>query len=389
MIPNQHVNPLIRLNDLLNSIKRVYASTFYQSDKEYIGVTSYRLEEERMAVIVQKMAGTRHADRFYPDFSGVARSYNFYPYAPAKQEDGIVSAARYPTDLVQFYATEQSLETSQREFFALDLNASPDSGFEPHDVLVKTYPIEVAEQDGPLGFVGSTFSPDNDTITDGLGRSGIRVVTFSPILKQKIFPAAEIIDLLLDMGTWGMGTPVEIEFAVRMSVPAGCPREFALLQMRPLVVQREPEELEVGEVDRRDLICRSSKVLGHGLIEDVRDIVVVDERLFERGKSREVAQEISRFNRELVGEKRPYLLIGQGRWGSLDPWLGIPVTWEQIAGAKAIVETSFKEMSVTFSRTSRRLWSAISPSDRSTSRTLSIGTGCSARSRCTPFPIRI
>ena len=365
MIPNQHVNPLIRLNDLLNSIKRVYASTFYQSAKEYIGVTSYRLEEERMAVIVQKMAGTRHADRFYPDFSGVARSYNFYPYAPAKQEDGIVSAAlglgrmvvdggntvrfcpRYPTDLVQFYATEQSLETSQREFFALDLNASPDSGFEPHDVLVKTYPIEVAEQDGPLGFVGSTFSPDNDTITDGLGRSGIRVVTFSPILKQKIFPAAEIIDLLLDMGTWGMGTPVEIEFAVRMSVHAGCPREFALLQMRPLVVQREPEELEVGEVDRRDLICRSSKVLGHGLIEDVRDIVVVDERLFDRGKSREVAQEISRFNRELVGEKRPYLLIGQGRWGSLDPWLGIPVTWEQIAGAKAIVETSFKEMSVT------------------------------------------
>jgi hypothetical protein len=365
MIPNQHANPLIRLNDLLNSIKRVYASTFYQSAKEYIGVTSYRLEEEKMAVIVQKMAGTRHADRFYPDFSGVAKSYNFYPYQPARPEDGIVSAAlglgkmvvdggntvrfcaRYPTDLIQFYSTEESLNTSQREFYALELNTHSDSGFETHDVLVKTYPIEVAEQDGPLRFVGSTYSPDNDTITEGLGRQGIRVVTFGPILKQRIFPVAEIIELLLDMGTWGMGTPVEIEFAVRMSVREGQPREFALLQLRPLVVQREPEELEVGIVEPGDLVCSSTRVLGHGLIEDIRDIVVVDYHLFERGNGREVASEVSHLNKELISERRPYLLIGMGRWGSLDPWLGIPVTWEQIAGAKAIVETSFKEMSVT------------------------------------------
>ena len=364
MIPNQHQNPLVRLNDLLSSIKRVYASTFYQSAKEYIGVTSYRLEEEKMAVIVQRMAGTRHDERFYPDFSGVAKSYNFYPYAPAKPADGIVSAAlglgkmvvdggntvrfcpRYPTDLIQFYTTEESINTSQRDFFALDLAAATDPGFETHDVLVKRFPLEVAEQDGPLRFVGSTFSSDNDTITDGLSRTGIRVVTFSPVLKHKVFPIADIIDLLLDMGTWGMGTPVEIEFAVRMSVSQGQPREFALLQMRPLVVQREPEELEVGVVDPRDVVCRSSQVLGHGLIEDIRDIVVVDYRLFERAKSREIAQEVSRFNRELIAEHRPYLLVGLGRWGSLDPWLGIPVTWEQIAGAKAIVEASFKELSV-------------------------------------------
>jgi CheY-like chemotaxis protein len=365
MIPNQHSNSLIRLNDLLNSIKRVYASTFYQSAKEYIGVTSYRLEEEKMAVIVQKMVGTRHGDRFYPDFSGVAKSHNFYPYQPARSEDGIVSAAlglgkmvvdggntvrfcpRYPTDLIQFYSTEESLNTSQREFFALELSDQTDSGFETHDVLVKTYPIEVAEQDGPLRFVGSTYSADNDTITDGLGRHGIRVVTFGPILRQKLLPVAEIIDLLLDMGIWGMGTPVEIEFAVRMSVPAGQPREFALLQLRPLVVQREPEEVEVGSVNLDDLVCRSTRVLGHGLIEDIRDIVVVDPRLFERGKGREVAQEVSLLNKELIVAKRPYLLIGMGRWGSLDPWLGIPVTWAQIAGTKAIVETSFKELAVT------------------------------------------
>ncbi len=364
MIPNQHQNPLVRLNDLLNSIKRVYAATFYQSAKEYIGVTSYRLEEEKMAVIVQKMAGTRHDNRFYPDFAGVARSYNFYPFAPAKPFDGIVSAAlglgkmvvdggntvrfcpRYPTDLIQFYTTEESIDTSQRDFFALDLDAPVDFGFETHDILVKRYPLEIAEQDGPLNFVGSTFSAQNDTISDGLGRTGIRVVTFSPVLKHKAFPAAEIIDLLLDMGTWGMGTPVEIEFAVRMSVPAGQPKEFSLLQMRPLVVQRESEELEVGVIDQQDIVCRSTQVLGHGLIQDIRDIVIVDYHRFDRARSREVAQEVSRFNKELISQGRPYLLVGLGRWGSLDPWLGIPVTWEQIAGAKAIVETSFKEVVV-------------------------------------------
>jgi CheY-like chemotaxis protein len=365
MIPNQHGNPLIRLNDLLNSIKRVYASTFYQSAKAYIGVTSYRLEEEKMAVIVQKMAGTKHEDRFYPDFSGVAKSYNFYPYPPARPEDGIVSAAlglgkmvvdggntvrfcpRFPTDLIQFYSTEESLNSSQREFYALELNADWGVGFETHDVLVKTHPIEIAEEDATLRFVGSTYSPENDTITDGLGRSGIRVVTFGPILRQKIYPLAEIVELLLDMGTWGMGTPIEIEFAVRLSAPEGQPGEFSLLQLRPLVVLREPEELVVGDDDPQDIICRSTKVLGHGRIEDIRDIVVVDYHLFDRSKSRDVAQEVSHFNKELIAARRPYLLIGVGRWGSLDPWLGIPVTWEQIAGAKAIVETSFKEIAVT------------------------------------------
>jgi CheY-like chemotaxis protein len=364
MIPNNHPNALIRLNDLLNSIKRVYASTFYQSAKAYIKVTSYRLEEEKMAVIVQRMAGSVHGPRFYPDFAGVAKSYNFYPLAPAKADDGIVSAAlglgkmvvdggntvrfcpRYPTDLIQFYSTEESLNTSQRDFFALQLDASSDFGYETHDMLVKRHSLETAEQDGTLRYVGSTFSPENDTITDGLSRSGVRVVTFGPVLRHKAFPLAQILELLLDMGTWGMGTPVEIEFAVRMSDESPQPKEFALLQMRPLVVHREPEELDVQNFDPSSVICQSGQVLGHGLIEDVRDIVVVDYHLFDRSMSREVAQEVSGFNARLINEQRPYLLIGVGRWGSLDPWLGIPVTWEQIAGAKAIVETGFKELSV-------------------------------------------
>jgi len=364
MIPNNHTNPLVRLNDLLNSIKRVYASAFYQGAKDYIKITSYRLEEEKMAVIVQKMVGNPHGHRFYPDFSGVAKSYNFYPLPPQKSSDGIVSAAlglgkwvvdggntvrfcpKYPTDLIQFYSVKESLDSSQREFFALQLDANSDFGAETHDMLVKLYDLGTAERDQTLFRVGSTYLPENDAIYDGLGRNGARVVTFGPILRHRMFPLPQILELLLDMGTWGMGTPVEIEFAVSMSTAEGKPKEFGLLQMRPLVIHREPEELNVEDFDADSVICQSNQVLGNGSIEDIRDIVFVDYQRFERSRSRDVAREVSAFNSKLIGEHRPYLLIGVGRWGSLDPWLGIPVTWEQIAGARAIVETGFKEFSV-------------------------------------------
>ena len=365
MIPNNHANPLIRLNDLLNSIKRVYASAFYRSAKNYIKVTSYRLEEEKMAVIVQKMVGQEHSNRFYPHMSGVAKSHNFYPLPPQKSSDGIVSIAlglgktvvdggnvvrfcpKYPTDLIQFYTAEESLNSSQRMFFALQLDASSDFGVETQDMLLKQYQLDMAEQDGTLQFAGSTFSPENDVVYEGLARSGIRLVTFAPVLRGRLFSIPQILELLLDMGPWGMGTPVEIEFAINISSQNGKPTEFGLLQMRPLVIHREPEQLNVEGFDSSSIICQSNQVLGHGAIEDIHDVVVVDYHLFDRARSRDVAAEVSQFNSRLLEEKRPYLLVGVGRWGSMDPWLGIPVTWEQIAGARAIVETGFKELSVT------------------------------------------
>jgi CheY-like chemotaxis protein len=364
MLPNNQANPLIRLNDLLNTVKRVYASTFYQGAKDYIRITSYRLEEEKMAVIIQKMIGLSHNERFYPDIAGVARSYNFYPLPPQKPIDGVVSAAlglgktvvdggntvrfcpKYPTDLIQFYTAEESMNSTQHEFYALDLAGKSDFGYATHDLLQKQYSLNVAEQDGTLHYVGSVYSPDNDRITDGLSRPGARIVTLGPILRGKLFPLPEILDLLLDMGTWGMGTPVEIEFAVTMSVKSGMPKEFGLLQMRPLVVSRETEELDVENIDPKKLICLSNQVLGNGVLTGIYDVVLVDYHLFDRSKSRDVAKEVSSFNHLLMNEKRPYLLVGVGRWGSLDPWLGIPVNWEQIAGAKAIIETGFKDMSV-------------------------------------------
>ncbi len=356
---------LVRLNELLNSIKRVYASTFYQGAKEYLRVTSYRFEEEKMAVIIQCLVGRVHENRYYPDISGVAKSYNFYPIAPQKLSDGIASVAlglgkwvveggntirfcpKYPKDIVQFYSVKETLNTSQRSFFSLVLDANSDFGTETHDMMVQQHELDVAEKDQTLQSVGSTYLPENDAIYDGLSRKGIRVVTFAPILQNKLVPLAEIIELLLDMGVWGMGTPVEIEFAVSLHLSKQKTMEFALLQMRPLVIHRESEELSVEEVDQSKLLCQSSQVLGHGLIDGIYDVVAVDYQLFDRAASRETAAEIASFNAQLLRENRQYLLIGIGRWGSLDPWLGIPVTWEQISGAKAIIETGFKDMSVT------------------------------------------
>ena len=364
MLPNNQSNPLVRLNDLLNAIKRVYASTFYQAPKDYIKITSYRLEEEKMAVIVQKMVGSRHENRFYPHFSGVAKSYNFYPLTPQKSTDGIISVAlglgkrvvdggltvrfcpKYPTDLIQFYSAKDSLENSQREFYALRLDETNRFVETTHDTLVETFNLSVSEKDGTLNYVGSTYSHDNDMIYDGIARQGARLVTFGPILKNKIFPLSSILELLLDMGTWGMGTPVEIEFAVNLLSAKGGKKEFGVLQMRPLVVSHEVDNIDIEKNNSEKLICKSNQVLGYGVIQDIFDIVFVDYHTFNRAKSREVALEVSSFNRQLMDQNRPYLLIGVGRWGSLDPWLGIPVGWEQIAGARAIVETSFKDMSV-------------------------------------------
>jgi CheY-like chemotaxis protein len=366
MIPNNDPETEVRLAELLRSIKLVFASTFSKRAKDYMKATTYRLEEEKMAVIIQRMVGARHHDRFYPAFAGVAKSYNFYPVPPQKSTDGIVQVAlglgktvvdggnsvrfspRYPRHLLQFFSTLETIRNAQQEFLALNLARGRDGDARRSPgAFVEQYDLSKAEEDQTLFYVGSTYSPENESVYDGVSREGKRVVTFAPILKHGIFPLAEILELILDMGTWGMGTQVEIEFAVNMNVPPGRPKEFALLQIRPLVLSLEMEELEVDSVGQEDLICQSQQVLGNGVIKDIRDIVVVDIQQFERARAKDVAAEVSLFNTDLIARKRPYVLIGVGRWGSLDPWLGIPVTWDQIAGACVIVESGFKDFNVT------------------------------------------
>lgn len=366
MIPNSNPDIEKRVDELLQSIKSVYASTFHRKAKDYMKATDYRLEEEKMAVVVQRLVGASHNGKFYPNFAGVAKSYNFYPVPPQKSTDGIALVAlglgktvveggntvrfcpKFPKHLMQFFSTKETLRNAQQDFYALDLQAELDNVITTiEDVCLNKYDLSDSEKDNTLHYVGSTYSPENESVYDGISRDGMRVVTFAPILKHKIFPLPEILDLLLEVGTWGMGTPIEIEFAVNLNVPPGMPKEFAMLQMRPMVLSREVEELTIGEINESDLLCKSSQVLGNGAINNIYDVIVVDIDSFDRGKSKEVAAEVSILNTKLLNEKKPYVLFGVGRWGSLDSWLGIPVTWDQISGAAVIVESGFKDFNVT------------------------------------------
>lgn len=346
MIPNHGE---ARLEELLTAIKRVYASTFYRAAREYIRVTSLRVEDEKMGVIVQRMAGAPHGDRFYPEVSGVARSYNFYPAGPQQPEDGIASVAlglgrtiveggptvrfcpRYPEHLFDEKKT-------QTRFYAL--NMTPRAGMTPQtieDERIESHALRTAEEDHTLHWVASTYSAENDAVYDGISRDGTRIVTFAPILRNRLVPLAPALDYLCKLGTWGIGTPVEIEFAVNLAE-----KKLGVLQMRPLVLNREMDELDLDGIAREQLLCESAQVLGHGVIRDLRDIVVVHAGTFDRSRSHDVAREIAALNAQLTN----YLLIGPGRWGSNDPHLGIPVKWDQISGARTIVESDFRDLSV-------------------------------------------
>lgn len=365
MVPNAHPDPLVRMRQLVAAIKKVYASAFSSHAKAYLQATPYRLEEEKMAVIIQRVVGARHSDRFYPDFAGVARSHNFYPTAPLTAADGIAAVGlglgrtvvqgdkclsfcpRYPQHMIQFSSVKDMLGNSQRDFWALHLSQDMPPVDAPEFAREVKYGLEVAEADGTLAHVGSTYSHENLVVYDGLSRPGVRLVSFAPILKHKLFPLAAVLETLLEIGSHGMGTPIEIEFAVNLHVPPGTPREFGFLQMRPLSLSREHQAVDVGSPAEEGLICRSSRVLGNGRVDSIFDAVVVDIGSFNRSRSRETAAEVAQFNASLVKEHRPYLLVGVGRWGSHDPWLGIPVTWDQISGARVIVEAGFKDFRVT------------------------------------------
>ena len=355
MLPNRAPSLETRLHHLVRAIVRVYASTFSRNAKDYIRATPYRLEEERMAVIVQRIVGATHGTRFYPDFAGVARSHDFYPIPPAIASDGVAAVAlglgrsvssegnclrfspRYPEASIQWSSAKAMLASSQRAFWALELRDESDPQF---DMRETRFDLDVAEADGTLGALASTYSRENDVIYDGISREGTRLVSFAPILKHKTFPLADVLDQLLTIGQWGIGAPVEIEFAVDLTKS-----ELAFLQLRPLAVAHADESVELEAYAPDQLICGSSSVLGNGQFDDIHDVVVVDRASFDRALSRQTAQDLAKLNADLG--KRPYVLIGVGRWGSADPWLGIPVTWDQISGARVIVEAGFADFKVT------------------------------------------
>ncbi len=363
MVPNNHTHPTVRLAQLSKAIKLVYASTFSTASKRYMENTPYRVEDEKMAVILQRLVGFPHGDRYYPSFSGVARSHNFYPIAPMQHEDGlavvalglgrqVVSGADalrfspvHPRHIPEFGSTQTTLRASQRRFYALDLGRTHlmPAMMEGESNLL-CLGLKEAKEDNTLAPVCSSYSLENDVIYDGMRAGATPVITFAPILKAETFPLAAILRSLLDLGKREMGSPVEMEFAVDLNSD---PAWFGFLQIRRLVVGGEPDDvrLDAPTIEKSVLYCE--KALGNGVIDGICDIVYVDPTIFDSAHTMKIAKTVAEMNEQLREENRPCILIGPGRWGSADPWLGIPVSWEQISQARVIVEAGIENFRVT------------------------------------------
>lgn len=362
MLPNNDANPSTRLEQLLSAVKLVYASTFYRAAKLYQEATDHHVEEEKMGVILQQMIGAPHESYFYPSFSGVARSYNFYPLGKLKPEEGVACVAlglgkivveggemlmfspTHPHVLPQFSSVKAMLANSQAHFYALDMGCDRVSHSSDADENLVKLILADAERHGTLAAVGSTYSRENDAVYDGIARPGSRLITFAHILKSDVFPLAEILRTLLTIGRQSMACPVEIEFAANLESK---PMLFGVLQIRPTVADEAFQRVSLEEPDPAKLLCHSPQAMGNGYIRGIRDVVFVKPDSFDSAHTRAIASEIKVMNETLRHAGRPCLLIGFGRWGSADHWLGIPVTWEQISMARAIIETSLPDFVIT------------------------------------------
>ncbi|NTV43588.1 MAG: hypothetical protein HGA63_09850, partial [Syntrophobacteraceae bacterium] len=363
MLPNNHPRFDKRLEQLVTAIKLVYASTYYRGPRSFAGRTPYGVEEDKMAVVVQRLVGRPYGGHFYPAVSGVAQSYNYYPFPPMKPEDGIAHMAlglgrtvveggrtvrfspRYPQVLPAFSTVEGILDSAQGEFYSLDLQ-QPEVVLEVREEsnLEKRHIMDAANEE-PVILLSDTYVPEEHRIREGSGSPGTRVLTFSHILKYNALPLAGVLSELLPMGKTGMGCPVEIEFSMNLFNPDENRRsEFALLQIRPMAGQERFGEVQISDDEIAAAFCYSSHALGNGVKEHLEDILFVMPDLFDVARTREIAREIGSLNARLLEAKRKYLLIGPGRWGSADRWLGIPVDWHDISGVEAIVETATREL---------------------------------------------
>ncbi len=354
-----------RLTELCRGIKSIYASAYSDRARAYIRATPYRHEEEKMAVIIQPVYGKKRNGRYYPSFSGVARSHNFYPHGRCKPEDGVCSVAlglgrtvvagegglrfcpEYPHSLPEFSSVDDILENAQRYFYAIPMDNEASDGADTVERFQPCrFPVEIADKDDALHPMASTWIPADGRIADGVGRPGTRLVTFAGILKHQTFPLAPFASSLLEIGGRSMGCPVELEFAVNLDPDDGLGPEIALLQIRPMAVSEASVDFCLEDVDSDRVLCSSHRAFGNGLIKGIRDVIYVDPEEFDRALSRETAADIAQLNAVLSNQGKPYLLVGPGRWGSKDSWMGIPVEWAEINGARVVVETGFKKFRV-------------------------------------------
>ena len=356
MIPNNHPDTSRRLQHLITAIKLVYASTFYEGPKAFSRNTLNQPHAEAMAVIIQQLVGKEYGTFFYPALSGVAQSHNFYPVSHMKPEEGIAHIAlgfgktvvegektlrfspKYPDIRPQFSTVDDILAGSQRFFYALKIKDYPDDlNFKEHSNLEKRE-VDDAETEFPVITLASTYVPEEHRIRDTAYIKGPKILTFAQILKYNIFPLPDLLSDLLELGRRGMGCPIEIEFSVNLNPDKEKRSYFYLLQMRPMVADEERFEIQITSDEYEKAFCRSSQALGNGKNDKIADIVYVKPEDFRPESTLQMAEEIGRLNAGLLKEKRPYLLVGPGRWGSADRWLGIPVQWRNISGVGAIIE---------------------------------------------------
>lgn len=368
MIPNNQPDTDSRFRKLVEAVKYVYASTFFRAAANYMKATHHSTLDEKMAVIIQEVVGSRFGERFYPHISGVVRSYNFYPSGNASPDQGVVDLAlglgrtivddgvawsyspAFPKVGPPFNNVNDLLKNSQTEFWAVNMSAQ--GAYDPvnETEYMEKYDLADAEYDGTLRHIASTLDPQDDRIITGVGTKGPRIIDFAPILKSGVIPLNDLLKELLETSEARLGTKVEIEFASRLGRKNCAPAEFGFLQIRPMVVSEAEVELDEDEMKLENVLVASETVLGNGVLDTIKDIVFVDPESFDVGKSRIIAGQLETFNEALLEADRNYLLIGFGRWGTSDPSGGIPVTFDQISGAKVIVESSLPKLTFQLSQ---------------------------------------
>jgi hypothetical protein len=364
MVPNNQPDADTRFQKLVEAIKFVYASTYFRNAKGYIRATERTSADEKMAVVIQQVVGDRRGERFYPNVAGVGRSYNFFPSKGVDPGDGVVNLAlglgktivdggaswiyspTRPKAPPPFGSTREILRLTQLDFWAVNMGKPP--AYDPTaetEYLVKS-DLAAADYDDTLSAVASTYDAQRDRLVPGTGAKGPRVVDFAPLLSYSKLPLNEVIRELLSIGEHLLGAAVEIEFAISLPERGTTEARFGFLQLRPMLVSGEEVELSDDELAHPDLLLASDRVMGNGVLETILDVVYVKPAAFESRFTRQIATELEQLNRPLLEQARPYLLLGFGRWGSSDPWLGIPVNWGQIAGARVIVESTLPGMDV-------------------------------------------
>jgi DNA-binding NarL/FixJ family response regulator len=361
MIPNSHPDRAVRARQLREAVKLIYASLFSQKTRAYFDLAGYALEEERMAVVVQELVGSRRGSRYYPHVSGTAQSYNYYPVSYLKPEDGLCVAAlglgsyvvgggpayrfcpKYPK--LDVVPPERLREASQRSFRALDMEDEEPDILSGEEAALRELDIGEAEADPRFGLLASTWDAENDRLSAGLGARGPRIIDFANILKHEALPFAQAVDMILDMGSRSMGTPVEIEYALNVDEPSGTPALY-LLQLKPLIRSEGKASVDIEGIDRAECFIYSDRSMGNGRDATVSDIVWVDPRRFERSETMAIAAEIEELDKEMRALGRRYVLVGPGRWGTRDRWLGVPVAFTQISMARVIVEADLPEFKV-------------------------------------------